>query len=219
MSGMGRFRIKQRILLALLVPTLGFLVAASAYVVRERGVALEMRRLGTLVDFAQHVSDLVHEAQKERGGTTIFLSSKGQQFQRELADQRRLTDERRADFVRAIDALDHAFLDQDFIRLLDDAKTRLAEIEPKRDAISALQLPAAESTAYYTGTIRALLDINVAITKRTTEPSIAAPLAAYVNLTEAKERAGLERATLAQGLTLGSFDLALHNRLDAISAE
>eukprot|EP01031_Cornospumella_fuschlensis_P048100 gene48100-58918_t len=74
--------------------------------------------------------------------------------------------------------------------------TQLGELTATRTAISAFTLPAAASTAYYTTTISRLLDVVVAMSHLSKDADIGNGISCYVNFVQAKEQAGIERATL-----------------------
>ncbi|MGE5503120.1 MAG: nitrate- and nitrite sensing domain-containing protein, partial [Actinomycetota bacterium] len=78
----------RRIALAFLLPILG-LLAFSGFVIVERWlVAADSRDLIALASMASDVGGVVHELQKERGASSLFLASKGEQFGDRLAKQR-----------------------------------------------------------------------------------------------------------------------------------
>src|SRR5689334_21739359 len=81
-------RIMPRVLFALFVPSLGLVLASSIIVAEKRATVSEMQKLTSLAGLATHVSALVHELQKERGASALFLGSKGQAMQHELPEQR-----------------------------------------------------------------------------------------------------------------------------------
>ncbi len=95
-SMFSRIRILHRFLFALLIPTAGMALAAGAIVFDKRATVREMDSLTQLVDVATVISGLVHEVQKERGASALFLGSGGKQFVRELPEQRQATDSWRA---------------------------------------------------------------------------------------------------------------------------
>lgn len=143
------------------------------------------------------VTGVLHELQKERCTTVIFLASDGRRFEAELA-------ERRAD-------MDHAFLS--LITSIDDGRSvvmaavaaerqqvidimeRLPEV---RAQVDARALGADAAIDYYT-------DLNQALLLALGSASVAVPsqaqrsaLVALLALSRAKELAGIERAVLAQ---------------------
>ena len=69
----SRLRIMQRIVLALLVPSLGLALAAAVIVIEKRTTVTDMQRLSSLAGLATHISGLVHDMQRERGASAVFI--------------------------------------------------------------------------------------------------------------------------------------------------
>jgi methyl-accepting chemotaxis protein len=66
-------RIRTKLVLMLLVP-LGFLIAfRTSAIVEKSKVAEEMGHLRSLANLSVSISALVHETQRERGATGVFL--------------------------------------------------------------------------------------------------------------------------------------------------
>ena len=64
--------------------------------------------LGGLTSVSVAINEFVHESQKERGRTGVFVGSRGAKFRQELAGQRRSTDTRRAALATALDQISEA---------------------------------------------------------------------------------------------------------------
>ena len=65
----------------------------------------------TYTTFSTRLSAFVHEQQKERCASALFLSSKGQTFGRELRDQRELTTKLRTEIKEQIAELSQRYPD------------------------------------------------------------------------------------------------------------
>ncbi len=212
------FRIMPRVLCALLVPSLGLLLASSIIVTEKATTAGEMQKLSTLAGLATHVSGLVHEMQKERGASAVFLGSKGEELKRELPEQRLLTDAQRQTMNSALKEFDAKAAGNELAAILDDAMARLARLDALRQDIGNLKISAAESSGYYTATIGRLLDVGLEISKLVTNADVARSLSSYASFMQAKERSGQERATGALGFYAGKFSLALYRSFVGIGA-
>ena len=213
-----KLRIMPRVLLALFIPALGLVLAASIIVAERAQTMGEIRQVSAQAGLATEVSKLVHELQKERGASAVFLGSKGEKFVRELPAQRQLTDTQRRAFDAYLAQFDAAAVGGKLAVLLDAAKAELARLDATRQAIGDLKIPPAESTAYFTATIGRLLDSTLEITARAGDPGIARALAAYTGFIQAKERAGQERATGAPGFAAGRFTLAQYRQFAGVTA-
>jgi methyl-accepting chemotaxis protein len=212
-------KIGTRIGLALIVPTLGMVLLASQVLLGKRQVATEMTALGNAVELSTRLSALVHDLQRERGASAVFVGSKGQQMQRELTEQRGNTDKTRASYLAALQSGELAGRKDAFGDLLRDGVARLNELDGKRSAITELKITGIESNAYFGGTIEPMIDAVGKILGLSTDPRVTQPLTIYYNLIQAKEGAGRERAAGALGFSANKFDSAQYRRLVAIGAE
>ncbi|MBE7204539.1 MAG: nitrate- and nitrite sensing domain-containing protein, partial [Parafilimonas terrae] len=98
--------LRARILAVALAPCLAFAGAAGLAVSDQWARRAEMDRVENLVGLASRISAFVHEAQRERGASSLFIGSKGAQFRSELEAQRALTDKLAGDIARAATADD-----------------------------------------------------------------------------------------------------------------
>ena len=218
-SFLRRLRIVHRIAIALLIPSIALALAAALIVSDKLQTSNQMERLAAMTDLATTIGALVHDLQRERGASAAFLGSKGQQLVKELPEQRTLTDGQLAKFDETLKQFDAGAAGGDLAAIIDDAAKRLAELAAMRQQISGLALPAADSSKYFTTTIGRLLDVGLEIVKLVNNEDVARSLSAYVNFTQAKERAGQERATGAPGFAAGSFDPVQYRRLLAVVAD
>jgi methyl-accepting chemotaxis protein len=81
-----------KLAIMLVVPVVGLAYFAGSEVVESARTASSAGRLQDDTALAVRVSAFVHEAQKERGMTALFMRSQGKQFGEELQAQRSLAD-------------------------------------------------------------------------------------------------------------------------------
>ncbi len=215
----GRLRIVHRIAIALLIPSIALALAAAIIINGKRQTVSEMERLSTLTDLATTIGAMVHDIQRERGASAVFVGSKGQQLATEMAEQRKLTDAQMARFADMLVRFDVSLAGGDLAAIIEDANKRLANLASMRQQISALAIPAPEASKYFTTTIGRLLDVGPEIVKLVTNEDVARSLSAYVNFTQAKERAGQERATGAPGFAAGSLEPVQYRRFLGVVAD
>jgi len=211
-------RIRHRFALVVVLPLLGMLGFSVAAMLDSRRTLTAMERLEDMAGLVSDVSALVHELQKERGTSAVFISSRGAKMAEALTEQRRLTD-RAAETYRRTAERFRAAADPALATRIDAARTALEPLPGRRDAVSALTLPGPESAAYYTGTILRLLDIAGEISRAGGAPSVSGLIVAYNSLLHGKERAGQERATGGAGFAAGKFDPALYQRFLGLGAQ
>ena len=153
----------------------------------------------------QQIGNTVHELQKERGRSAGFLGSKGAQFATELQEQRRATDAMLAKLNGLLTRFDATRFGPEFQGKLQTGLGDLGKLADRRSAITALSLVGKESTAYYTQTISALLEVVVAMSHLSKDADIGNGISSYVNFVQAKEQAGIERATLTGVFLANAF--------------
>jgi methyl-accepting chemotaxis protein len=188
--------LRARLLAFVLVPCLlmGALMAERA--LDKRTAARETDDLSLLVRLAVIVGDLLHETQKERGSSSVFMSSHGTKFVNELQAQRTATDERRLkylQFVRANDARWPAAVAA-ALRLTDP---QLDEIEARRRQVTDLSAPIPELIGYYNELNRRLLESVGSIASKSGDTDLRAWSTGYFAFLQAKESTGQERAQLS----------------------
>lgn len=82
-------KIKTLILVLVAIPILMALMFSSQLIRSERAVVQELNDLAKLTNLSVKMSNTLHEQQKERGATAVFLGSKGAKFKQEVAEQRK----------------------------------------------------------------------------------------------------------------------------------
>jgi len=170
---------------------------------REKWISLaEHNALERNSGVLKQIGALVHELQKERGRSAVFLGAKGAKFAAELPAQQQATDAQRAALVSQIKSLgSEANVLPAALRNLD----ALAKLDETRAAILATNLTAPESSTYFTRTIAAMLDTGVAVSHLVTDAGIAWGVQTYVSFIQAKEQTGIERAVLAGVFSADKF--------------
>ncbi|WP_373974054.1 nitrate- and nitrite sensing domain-containing protein [Chitinibacter sp. SCUT-21] len=202
---------KSKLILMGAIPALALIVFSLMAVKEKMAQVAELQRLEALVTLSVTIGDLTHELQKERGMSAMLITSQGKLNQRELGEQRALSDQKIKTLQTALTQFDRKLYGADLDRTLSQASDRLAQIDAKRQAISALSLPAAESAAYYTGLITAFQQMPAMVSQLSSHGEVARLSAAYANLLQAKERAGRERAMLSAVFTTNQFSAATLN--------
>ncbi len=210
-------RIRTRILAALVLPVFGLLIFAGMVLADKWRVQSEAEAVKEQAAFASDISLLVHELQKERGASALFLGSKGQQFGSELKAQREATNQVLA---RWKDAAGTIQADQPGLASAITAASKdLEAVQAIRAQVDSLGAEAPVVIGTYTKAIGLQLGMVEAMTSLSTDTRIAGLTSAYVNLMWAKERAGIERAVGSNGFAAKGFSPALFRRYIALGAE
>lgn len=198
-------KISQAILLVALVPIAVSVLFSAQMVWGEMTKVKGLNRLAPLTDFTVILSNLVHEQQKERGATAVFLGSNGTKFRKEVGDQRQETEKKKEALEGFMKTFDTKSYDTEFQKKLESYLDMLAKLKDIRSSADALAIPAAESSGYFTSLNASALDVVGYMAKMSPEPHIMASIIAYTNFMLGKEQVGVERAVGSAGFAAGSF--------------
>ncbi|GJE12888.1 methyl-accepting chemotaxis protein [Methylobacterium longum] len=209
--------LRARILAVALAPCLAFAGAAGLAVSDQWARRAEMDRVEGLVGLASRISAFVHEAQRERGASSLFLGARGAQFGPELAAQRGRTDAALAGLPEAMAGA--TGFGPVFAARGTGFAAALTGLAAERRAIDALGPGAPQAAAFYTGVIGEGLGLVRAMGGVIDEAGLAARASAYAAFLALKEAAGQERAAVSAAFASGSLDLAAARRLATLSAE
>ncbi|MEM7142107.1 MAG: EAL domain-containing protein [Actinomycetota bacterium] len=163
------------------------------------------------VDFARVIGELLHELQKERGASAVFLSSDGARFADELLSIRRLTDEVLEQFAETASRSTGADADD-----LELARDLLRDLIPIRDRVDACSIGAARAIDYYTDLNQALLLVVASFIAASDSTLLRTRLVSLLALMRAKELAGVERAVVAQVIGADRFDPSVNVHVVAL---
>jgi methyl-accepting chemotaxis protein len=192
-----KLTLRLRLLIMVAVPLLGMLWVSAWNTVEKTRLSSEMGQLQGLVAVATRVGALAHELQKERGMSAGFIGSKGANFAGELPKQREASDKRRKELEDVLARFDAAHFGSQLTASVGQTSQKLGGLADKRQAVTALSIPGPEAIGYYTQTIGDLLKIPGQLAALSPDKDIARLASSYSALLQAKERAGIERATLS----------------------
>ncbi|HUI97869.1 MAG TPA: methyl-accepting chemotaxis protein [Xanthobacteraceae bacterium] len=210
---LSSLKVATRIAIAAAIPIVVLVTLAGYEVSVKWATRVEMVELRRLAGGIEGIGLLVHELQRERGTTAAFLGSKGTQMQAELRAQRQATDGRRARVAGFLDALRAGGRAAAFADMVGQAREAVATLDGLRGKVDGLSIPALESTASYTQMITRLLAVAGGIAKLSGRGEVTDAFGAYVDFMQGKERAGIERATGANAIAAGRFDVQLYARI------
>ncbi|MBI5875144.1 MAG: nitrate- and nitrite sensing domain-containing protein [Deltaproteobacteria bacterium] len=219
MKFINNLRIKNKLFLMLVLPIAGLLYFSLNGIWDKSGQSSEMGSLQNLSELAVKVSGLVHEAQKERGSTALFMGSGGKEFVSQLSEQRSETDKKITDLQVFLKGFSGDRFGNEFKNSLDTAVKNLENIKGRRDAAGAMSISASEAIGYYTNTIASFLDVVAHISRLSNNAELTNMTSAYVNLMQTKERAGRERALLSNTFAQDKFGPGIFNKFISNAAE
>ena len=174
----------------------------------------EMAELAQLRDacaLVQHVSRLVHQLQKERGLSNLYLASAAAQGAGALSDQAQAVNGSVATVRAALEAQSLSLSGGHGARLFSAIAYLLQGLDALpalRERVHAQALPVDQSTAAFVRLIAACLAVVFEAADSACDPDISRLLVAMFHFMQGKEIAGQERAAGAAAFGSGLSDVA-----------
>jgi methyl-accepting chemotaxis protein len=214
---LANLKIYQRLAAAVVVP-LALLIGLAGFDLSARWHAYsEVAKLAPLAEGVAKLSRFIHELQRERGASAVFIGSKGSQLRAELPEQRKRADTER-NAAMAIVATLGATASGEFKESIAKAESAVTALDPRRSDIDAQSISAPASSTYFTDTIAKLLAVTNEIAKVSRQSSVAMAVSSYVSFIQGKEQAGQERAFAAGSVAAGRFDVPVYAKVLGLSA-
>lgn len=190
-----------------------FLLAA------KRSEISTLRQLMISCDLVTRVTELIHELQRERGQSNIFLISQGTRFAREREEEMKACLAAEANFRQVLNKLnlDHSAASSSRIfSCIAHVLHGLDSLPVQRELINGMKIRAAENTEAYSRLIAGLLSLVFEAADLSSDPDITRVLVAMFNFVQGKEYSGLERAWGLVGFTAGEFKDVLKDRMKGL---
>ncbi len=214
-----KLSITQKILavfLAVLVPMMYFVVKD----ISTNSTRLnEAKMVSSVIEVAPSISAVVHELQKERGQSAVFIGSKGQKMTASLPVQHGDSDQAIKHMHTALANVSKEEADRQFLAQLDKAKSKLQDLDAIRNQVNGLNTSVPNMAKYYTVTIASLLNAIDQLGNLATDAEMASAIHNYSFFLWGKEMAGQERAMGGGGFGAGEFSQALYGKLLQLGAQ
>ncbi len=189
--------VKTKVLSVAIVPLIVALIFSFSIIADKYVTSQEMKQHEVIANFIFKTSGLLHELQKERGASGVFLGSKGKRFQNELLQQRSLTDIKRNEFLLFVDTLPAGQLQKSVTTSLKHALDKASTLISLRDDIDSFSLQPSQSLKVYSSINKSLLDLISSVTTFGSMSEIIKSRFVSLNFSLGKEKAGIERAIMA----------------------
>ena len=211
--------LKNKLLLLLSLPGLGACLLGGWIACEKWRAYRASAVLETNAVLLNQFGAVVHELQKERGRSAVFLGSQGAKFVAELPAQQQTSDAEVARLRQLLIAFDSKSLGADGQSRFDagiNALDRL--VSETRRAVLSTNLTAADSTGHFTQTITSLLGVGGAVSRLAHDAAVARGMAGYLSFLQAKELTGIERAILAGVFSADKFTGGALNEFNQVAA-
>ncbi|MDY4316412.1 nitrate- and nitrite sensing domain-containing protein [Pectobacterium actinidiae] len=214
MKSLHHISIRSKFILALLPPILALLWFSFSGVMERRSTENEMIRMAKLITLARDAGEYAHQLQRERGLSAGYFGSQGKNFGPELATQRQATDRAQQVLEQTAANLSSAELGDAVSEALARVTQKTQQLGEHRRSVDSISIPVTQAIGYYSELVSNLLNIVGDMAHLVSDGGIAQRLAAYYNLLNVKEQAGLERAVLSNAFSANSFATGMFERLN-----
>jgi methyl-accepting chemotaxis protein len=205
MTRLSSFRITTKLGVAMALP-LAVLLAVVGYVLLDKWQErAEMIRLGRMAAGVADVARLIHELQRERGASAVFLGGHGAQMRDELSEQRKQVNARRLPAATFLMQQRMRTTNETYRSVIITAEQAIDALFTKRRLIDSFEMTPGQSFIYFRDVIAALLAVAGESAKASRHGEVATALAAYAAFMQGKEKAGQERGMGAAGVAAGKF--------------
>ncbi len=212
--------IKWKMGLAVALPILGLTFFALIFCYSQWKTVESMRHTVQLTGFSRSVSELVHELQVERGRTAAFIGSgKSAQAGSQLETQSRRADQFRSNFISAADDFAGQLTTDLQREHVQHARSSLQALDAHRERVRRENLPVPQAVGPYTEVINRLITLIADEATLVGDADLAGALQGLLQLTYAKEAAGLERARGSAVLASGAINDTAHEALIALNSQ
>ena len=216
---LGRLRLSMKLAVMLAIPVIALIAFSAIQVKGKAADASQLGQIGELSELAVTTSALVHETQKERGVTALFLGSGGTEHGDKLADQRKNVDARLADLETALAGTDVNSFGSGFASSVSSTSGFFGGLGSHRSSVDSLSLGTSDALGYYTKWNAAMLGTVEQIGGLSENAELSRMIASYVNWMQGKERAGQERAVMSNQFAAGSFQGNFFNKFSQLVTE
>ena len=171
------------------------------------------------IDIFKTTANLLHETQKERGATAGFLGSKGKKFSQELKIQRELTDKTVAILKSKLKDFNYSDYPKSVHKNMNSSLKLIAKLSSIRESVDSFKITTDDALKYYTQMNGSFLDSVALASSLVKTNSETSAVIAYCNFLMAKERAGVERAVLANTFAKNKFAPGMKTKLNTLIVE
>ena len=215
----SKLSIKQKLIAIMLIPLVIVILLAAKLAYDSYRSLENLKSLDKVVILSTKIGALVHETQKERGMTAVFIVSKGVKFKDELPKQREEVNKQITFLNEFLSDFDKSKYSDDFVKNLNSGLEKLKDLQGVRNSVNSLNIAAPIAIAYYTDTNTLLLNTLGTIVKFSNSPNVTKELGSYMNFLLSKERTGIERAVGTNTFAQNKFTEGLKARFYTLIAE
>lgn len=205
-----------KLVVLIALPSLIAVFLAFSQISENQKMASDLGKMEQLTGLAAELSALVHEVQKERGTTRMFLGSGGLEHGLQLEKQRMQTDSRFDSVASFRSTFETAEFGSEFESQITGMSAIIEDFSDHRGWVDTLDPTVGDALAFYTQFNAQALNIVATLGELAPSTETSQMSSAYANFLQSKERAGIERAVLGTAFSRGKFaqgEFARFNKL------
>lgn len=180
----------------------------------ERAGLQNLLQTGQLTE---EISQLIHQLQRERGASNIWICSRGQLFGDELPARERQVSQALKSVLAHLPPLprgDNTFAgNRRLFSRIAAALHALGDLAALREGVRGFQISHADAMEHFNHIIRQLMSLVFEMTDTASDPQVSRALIAMFSFMQGKELAGQERATGSAGYATGEFSVEQGERM------
>ncbi|MEZ5692219.1 MAG: nitrate- and nitrite sensing domain-containing protein [Rickettsiales bacterium] len=195
---------------------IAIMILSSQIIMGDMTKLSGINKMSQLVELSTKLSNLLHEQQKERGYTGVFVGSGGTKLESELNKQRSDTNEKKQELESFLTNFDNKAYDNEFNKLFKSVMSDLDKMDSTRSSISSLSLAKADAIGYYSSLNAKIINLVAYTANLSPDPQVALAIVAFSNFMQGKEFSGIERAVGAGGFGAKVFSEAEINKIKSL---
>ncbi len=216
MNIINKLGFKQKLLLLVLVPLLSCLYFSVNSFFTTLSERENLANIEQLLSLTVVNNALVHELQKERGLTAVFLGTRDTKYLKNLNVQKIKTSSAYSKVTAQLSHFNSKNLQ--ITNIITDITQSLQQLKQIRDQVKDRSISPANAIGYYTNLNSEILHLTGLFIRMS--PKATVPLTiAYYSFLEAKERAGIERAVVSTGLANNKFTSKAYQKFTNLNAK
>ena len=200
------FSIQSKILLLVGIPLIIAVTFMGISIYTKYNILHDMNQVQKLSKLGILISEVVHETQKERGGTSIFMGSKGKKYARELLNQRKQTEMKIVNLDQFLKSLVTSEYGEDLEAAIGSLQKQGNAFSNLRQEVDGFSISTQKALGQYSVFNTRMLHVVDLISKMSNHVDITRVYSAYASFLQGKERAGIERAVMAKTFALDRFE-------------
>lgn len=216
---LNRLPIKYKFVTMVAPTSLLLLIIASIDLVRNKAVMDESQQVDMLVQYIAVGSSLVHELQRERNASVVYVGSQGESVKKALFEQREKTDIILNAWLKDFDGIRPQISNTKILENLQKAKNELRKISTIRRDVNQITITTPDVLSYFSSINAEFINSIFSLSQISQDPTIVSKLFSLFNFTSSKERAGLERTALTQTFTEDKFPAGMYKLLVQLVTE